>query len=193
MSYGGYASSVISKKNDLNFVMINVHNLDFDGIWKSQASEKLLTSLENVLNKMKTETSNLQTFADAIRRIDECIEIDGKIAELSARLAAIDTSTKEGAAEAAAIQAEINQLRQRKEQIKNEIKGAISGFGSVGAEFTMSFTGISAASWNELVDMAEKFMKLDPGNLFEALTIKDENGNVIRHGEAYVDGIISSI
>ena len=193
MSYGGYASSVVSKKNDLNFVMINVYNLDFDGIWKSQASEKLLTSLENVLNKMRTETSNLQSFADAIRRIDECIEIDGKIAELSARLAAIDTSTKEGAAEAAAIQAEINQLRQRKEQIKNEIKGAISGFGAVGAEFTMSFTGISAASWNELVDMAERFSKLPAGDLLAALTLKDENGNVIRDGGEYVDGIIKSI
>ena len=32
---------------------------------------------------MKTETSNLQTFADAIRRIDECIEIDGKIVNIA--------------------------------------------------------------------------------------------------------------
>ena len=51
--YGGYASSVISKKDDLNFVMINVHNLDFDGVWKSQAGEKLLSSLDKFLYLIK--------------------------------------------------------------------------------------------------------------------------------------------
>ena len=194
MSYSGYASSVISKKNDLNFVMINVHNLDFEGIWKSQAGEKLLSSLQNIMTKITTETVNLKTFANAIKRIDECIEIDAKIAKLSAALAAIDTTTKEGAAEAAAIRAQINQLKQRKEQIKNEIKAVISGFGSVGTEYAMAFTGISAASWDELIDLYEEYSKLSTrGNILEALTLYDENGNVIRDGAQYFDETITSI
>ena len=193
MSYGGSASSVISKKNDINNVVTSVNNLDFDSVWKSQASQKLLSSLDNLMNKINTEMSNLQAYADALRKIDECIEIDGRIADLSARLSAIDTDTVEGADDAASIRAEISRLKSKKEQIKNQIKGIISGFGSVGAEFAMSFTGISAASWNELVVMAEEFKKLDTGNLFKALTLYDDNGNVIRDGEEYVNDRINAI
>ena len=193
MSYGGYASSVINKNSDINLVVTNINNLDFEGVWKSKASQKLLLSLDNSISKINTEMSNLKAFADAIKRIDECIEIDNKIAVLSARLASIDTSTKDGAAAAASIRAEISRLKSKKEQIKNQIKGIISGFGVVGAEFAMSFTGISAASWNELVQMSETFSKLPAGNLLKALTIYDSNGNVIRDGGEYVDGIINSI
>ena len=52
MSYVGYASSVLSKKDNLSTVMTSVYNLDFEGVWKSQASEKLLTSLDVVLQLM---------------------------------------------------------------------------------------------------------------------------------------------
>ena len=156
--YGGYASSILSKKDNLSTVMMSVYNLDFNSIWKSQASEKLLTSLDDLMNKMETERSNLTTFANAIKRIDECIEIDEKIAELNVALSAIDTSTDEGAAAAAAIQNQINELKQKKEQIKNEVKSAISGFGSASVSNSASVNNVPAneLSYDDAVVLAEK-------------------------------------
>lgn len=193
MSYGGYANSIIGKKSELDSITSNVNNLNFDGIWKSKASQKLLVSLNDILSKIKVESGNLNTFAKAVRRIDELIEIDGKIAELSARLMSIDVDTEEGEAAAATIQGEISQLEQKKQQIKNEIKGAISGFTSVSSDYSIAFSGISSASWNELVEKAGEFSKLPTGDLFKALTIVDNNGNVIRDGEQYVNAEINAI
>lgn len=193
MSYSGSANSIISKKSELNSITSNVNNLNFDGVWKSKASQKLLTSLDDVVNKIKVQMANLNTFANAVRRIDELIEIDGKVAELSARLMSIDVDTEDGAAAAAAIQGEISQLEQKKQQIKNEIKGAISGFASISSDYSISYSGVSAANWNELVEMANEFSKLPAGDLIKALTLVDENGNVIRDGEQYVNDEISSI
>ena len=193
MSYGGYASSVISKKNDLSFVVINVNNLGFDNVWKSNASQKLLTSLKDVLDKINKENSNLNTFANAIRRIDECIEIDNKITKLEQSLLSLDADDDDYEESVMLINSQIATLKEDKEKIKNEIKASLSGFGAVDSSTSMLYSPTRAISWNELSEKVGQFSSLPSGNIIERLTIRDANGNVIRDGKEYIDNTINSI
>ena len=192
--YSGYASSILGQVDSLNSVLTNVDNLNFEGVWKSQAGEKLLTSLDDLTTKMNTECNNLTSFANAIKKIDKCIEIDEKITLLNAELALIDTSTEEGAEAAAEIQAQIEQLEQEKEKIKNEVKSAISGFGSVGTEYAISYS--SAIGFDYICKIAEleallkKCYTYEDGNVANLYSEIQANG---LSGMDYINSQLDSI
>jgi len=184
-----------------------IEGINFSSTWSGSAFAALNDSLMASLKLLKKEQANIASFETAENLIEELKKIIEQIEKKKQELSSLQASLNNSeltSAEIGAIQSEIRRLsaeivtlEDERKALREEIIGIISAFEAI-TSTTPSITPLTMTgdylSWNELVQKANEYNKLPvTHNLFDALTIKDENGNVVRDGEKYFNSVISSV
>lgn len=182
MSYSGYAESIQSKANSLNYVLINIYGLDFGGNWKSTAGLKLITSLDNVVNKITTEKENLQRFAGAVARIDELIAMDEKIEKLTIQLSGLNSNDENEKNTFTYVSSQLVTLKKERELLKNQINSELGNVGANSAENSSLHFYNNTANFDYICDIDELELRMKKCYVY--------NGNVADlYSDVQVNGL----
>lgn len=191
--YSGIASSITDNMGKGGSNIDSINGISFDSIWSSTASDYMMESLDLSIEGFNNLMNNLGLFNEALVLTDEYKRIVEEIERLQSILVNIVGDDKEAHAARASLEAKIAALMSQKKEVRAKIEGILSSIGVVNAE-NVSMSYNFSGDFNELVGKMNQFNSLPmSGDLFEALTIRNENGIVVRDGEKYFNDTIHRV
>lgn len=189
MGYGGISSLLINKSVLVDNVINSIKDIDFDSIWSSTASLKLLSRLDQIIEKVEQEKSNLQVFANALSKVQRIVEIDAELASLYSQLAAINSDDEECAGAIAVIQAQISRLQAEREELRKEVISMLSVFGVI--DKGSSFSG-NTGNVNMNTEKNNNQVATNKVNINEKDDKKDNLMNMSQSGSDYKGEVLTA-
>ena len=130
-TYSDVSKNMNGGRGDIKSSVSEIKNVSFDGVWSGSAHKNLTGALETVLANADKQQTNLETFEQAMTKLQKYKENKIKIDELNAAISkiVIPTDDEEAAAAAAAqkaaLEAERNATKQAMEQLKTVAKANV--------------------------------------------------------------------
>jgi hypothetical protein len=210
------AYSDVSKKmnsgiSDVDNSVSNIKKVSFEGVWSGSAYDNLSGALESTISRADKERTNLDTFSQAMEKLQKYKENKIKIEELEKSIAAIviPSDDEEAAAQAEArkrsLEAEKSKLETENKSLKSEIEGLLATITAISSEIeVISFDLSNYKDYMEYIeDLAELKQKYDTAgylrmmgvneSLYDYYNVYDANGKLIMSGKDYVEGVIVDI
>lgn len=210
-TYGDVSKNMTNNMGDVDTSISNIKNVSFEGVWSGSAYNNLSGALESTLTRMDKERTNLNTFSQAMEKLQKYKDNKTKIEELASKIAAItipDDDEKE-AAEAKrqkeALEAEKARLEEENRNLRTEIESLLATITAISSEIqVISFDLNNYKGYVEYIeDLAELKKKYDTnGNLrmlgagdslYNYYNVYDESGKLVMSGKDYVEGVIKDI
>ena len=210
-TYSDVSTNMGSGMGDIDSSVSSIKNVSFDGVWSGDAYNNLSGALESTLSRMEKERSNLDTFSQAMDKLQKYKENKIKIAELADQISkiSIPEDDEEAAAEAArqkaALEAEKAKLEDENKTLRTEIESLLATITAISSEIeVIAFDLSNYKDYIEYIeDLAELKAKYDTAgylkmlgvsdSLYNYYNITDENGNIIMTGKEYIEGVITDI
>lgn len=210
-SYGDISTNVDTGKGNINSSISDIKNVSFAGVWSGSAYDNLSGALESVLSRMEKEKTNIETFSQAMTKLEKYKENKEKIAKLEEEIASIviPTDDEKAAAEAssrkAALEREKQGLVEDNKTLRAEIESLLATITAISPEIrTITFDPNNYKDYMEYIeDLAELKSIYDTAgrlrmlgesdSLYNYYNVYDENGNLVMSGKDYVEGVIKDI
>lgn len=210
-TYSDVSTNMGSGMGNIGSSVSSIKNVSFDGIWSGNAYNNLSGALESTLSRMEKENSNLDTFSQAMDKLQKYKENKIKIAELADQISKIsipeddEAAAAEAARQKAALEAEKAKLEEENKTLRVEIESLLATITAISSEIeVIAFDLSNYKDYIEYIeDLTELKLKYDTagylrmlgGNdsLYNYYNITDENGNIIMSGQEYIEGIITDI
>ena len=122
MGYSSIASSIRDKVSNLS---AHKSVLDFNGVWKGEAHDAQISSLNKVLGNISTEMTNLENFANLLDLVQSYKDKKTEIENLVSKLDSIP-DTEENASKRASLKNDINKLKKEVSDLKSSISSKVS-------------------------------------------------------------------
>ena len=125
MGYSSIASSIRDKVSNLSAHKSVIDVLDFNGVWKGEAHDAQISSLNKVLGNISTEMTNLENFANLLDLVQSYKDKKTEIENLVSKLDSIP-DTEENASKRASLKNDINKLKKEVSDLKSSISSKVS-------------------------------------------------------------------
>lgn len=210
-NYSDVSKKMSNGKNDIDSSLSSIKKVSFDGVWSGDAYNNLSSALESTITRMEKERSNLDTFSQAVDKLQKYKENKIKIDELATQIANISIPEDDEEAAAAArsqkeaLESEKAKLEEENKVLKEAIEQLLTSILAISPEIeVIAFDLSNYKDYIEYIeDLAELKLKYDTAgylrmlgvsdSLYNYYNITDENGNIIMTGKEYVEGVITDI
>ncbi len=212
-TYSQISRNTVENGGTITNSLSNIKNISFEGVWSGNAYNNLSGALENVLSRANKESDNLETFSQAMTKLQTYKENKIRIEELAREIASIVIPDSEedpdGAAAAAekkrALEAEKTRLETENKVLRTEIESLLATITAISSEIkVINFNLENYKGYIEYIeDLAELKAKYDTAGLLRMLAtgdslynyynIYDDQGNLVMSGQDYVEGVIKDI
>lgn len=207
--YGTLNTKLNSCTDNSQSSLSAVKNVSFDGVWSGAAYDALSGSLEDTVAKAEIEITNCTTFSSAMSELDTYKTKKERYNELSNLIANVSYPKKEkdpagyaaACSKVAAYKSEQATLKGDMSTLKSSIESKLSSIEPNTADLSLvkfSFDGDFSLDF----DVADLFTMYNNGSLklmnsskslYEYYDVYDDNGNLVRSGKDYIEGIIVDI
>lgn len=136
MNYGSIASSLKSGASMISDSLGDIHDISFGTIWSGNVYEALSSNLETSVKKIEKQKQNVNKFADALEKLQTCVDNNQQIFGLRSSLDGIENN-EENAYRIKKINKSILTLQSNNKALKEEIKSLLSGITPVNSEFEL--------------------------------------------------------
>lgn len=209
-TYSDVSKNMNGGRGDIKSSVSEIKNVSFDGVWSGSAHKNLTGALETVLANADKQQTNLETFEQAMTKLQKYKENKIKIDELNAAISKIvipsddEEAAAAAAAQKAALEAERDKLVTENKALKSEIEALLATITAITSEIeVIKFDLSNYKDYMEYIeDLAELKAKYDNGglrmlgqndSLYNYYNIYDEKGNLVMSGKDYVEGVIKDI
>ncbi len=124
MSYGNTASNLRNGVSSIKNSTSNIGNINFDSIWSGDAHTKLMSNLDEVVDRYNAECNNLENFSNALDLLEQYKLKKEEMERLQSQLNSL-SDDKEHASERVSLKEQINKLQDELNSLKSQILGMI--------------------------------------------------------------------
>ncbi len=153
MGYSSIATSIRSKSSLVSDSLSAISNISFSSNWKGSAYESLTSKVTEIIGKIEKEQSNINTFADALDKLQKYKDNKKTISNYKSKLSSYPTTAKYKNIRSQYSSA-ISALENSNSNLRKEIVAVMSSFGAVSSESIMLDLGaITNGNINYVIDV----------------------------------------
>lgn len=210
MDYGKLSTTMNSNYEDASSSLSAVRNVSFDGVWSGSAYTTLTSDLSDTVDKADIELKNYETFSEAMDLLNQYKEKDERVKELNTlkENVYVPDSKKDPDGYSSAINkinsytSEINTLENEKRTLRTSIESKLASITANSSDLSLVTFSVSDVNFDTDFDIESLYYMYNSGklkmlsvgkSLYDYYDLYDENGNLIRSGKDYVEGVITDI
>lgn len=209
-SYGDMSKTMSGNAENSSESLSSVKNISFDGVWSGAAYDTLTSALENTIAKADIELANYESFSAAMEELESYKTKKERYDKLTELINGIHYPDSEkdpegyasACATAAGYKAEQATLKDEMDKLRKSIESTLSAITANSSELTAVKFNYDDGEFNLDFDIADLYTMYNNGSLkimnsgkslYDYYDIYDDDGNLIRSGKEYVEGIITDI
>ncbi len=149
MGYSSIASSIRDKVSSLSAHKSVIDVLDFDGVWKGEAHDAQISSLDKTMSNISTEMNNLENFANLLDLVQNYKDKKDELESISSKLDSIP-DIEENSSKRASLKNDITKLKSEISTLKSDISAKVS-FSSVDTSIEVINYQYDVSSYDDFV------------------------------------------